>query len=86
MGSDRHVSADAVSVLRAGAEDGGFALELSGFDGLTVRYTLYAPVRRAAVRSNEGCAAKIEPKGDWLVLSVSFHAPRAQILLHWEGM
>lgn len=86
VGSDRHVSADAVSVLRAGAEDGGFALELSGFDGLTVRYTLYAPVRRAAVRSNEGCAAKIEPKGDWLVLSVSFHAPRAQILLHWEGM
>ena len=86
VGSDRHVSADAVSVLRAGAEDGGFALELSGFDGLTVRYTLYAPVRRAAVRSNEGCAAKIEPKDDWLVLSVSFHAPRAQILLHWEGM
>lgn len=66
IGSDRHVSMDAVSILEENWDGSVLRMKLRGFPGLVVRYTLYSPEADFA-----GCERL---DSHFLRLSVSFAA------------
>ena len=80
VGSDRHVTMDAVSVESAVFANGEFAMELSGFEGLEVRYTVYAPGVCGEVAA-EGAEANVEINGDTATVCVKFAGEKAKVVL-----
>ena len=77
LGSDRHVSMDAVSVTQMEASAERAALTLAGFAGLTVRYALYAPRLAGRVAQAEGCDIQTETRDGLLWLTVQFQTATA---------
>jgi hypothetical protein len=54
VGSDRHVTMDAVSVQRVTPLAKGLVLDLNGFEGLDARYRVYAPEAQGRVKVRGG--------------------------------
>ena len=80
IGSDRHISMDAVSILSQEAADGSLKLKLQGIPGKVLRYTLVLPgesVSWSAVCS--GGSAKLEKQGSVHVLEVVFDSADANV-------
>lgn len=80
VGSDRHVTMDAVSVESAANVNGEFVLDLTGFDGLEVRYTVYAPGLTGET-SAEGASATIEKQDDIAMVCVKFAGEKAKVVI-----
>lgn len=80
VGSDRHVTMDVVSVASSRQCGNGLALDLSGFAGLTCRYTVYAPDASGTVAS-EGGAAKCTRFGDVYTVEVHFEEDQMKVFL-----
>lgn len=81
LGSDRHVSMDAVSVGGFEATAQAATLSLHGFAGLTANYTLYAPSLEGTLQAAEGCAASVTKKDAYLTVSVAYQAERARVTI-----
>ena len=79
VGSDRHVSMDAVSVAEHRASPGRLELKLKGFDGLEVRYTIWPGSLKGGIAAAEGCRAALERNGDTLTLTVTFTGGEARV-------
>ena len=79
VGSDRHVSCDAVSVVECGAKDGGFEMKLEGFAGLKVRYVIYAPGLNGEITYAQGAVATAVREGDCMKVEVTFAGKTAQV-------
>lgn len=84
LGSDRHVSCDDVSVVSAGHREGSFTMELNGFPGLTVNYTVYTAGQRLRVAACPGAEVSWETSGDTGLLTVRFAENSAKIRLDTE--
>ena len=72
LGSDRHVSMDAVSVTEQLGEADSFSMRLAGFAGLTVVYTVYAPGLKGEILCAEGASVSSEKQGELLRVTVHF--------------
>ena len=72
VGSDRHVSMDAVSVNDCKWENGTFELSLCGFNGLNARYFIYGPELKGEVSSAENADVSCEKNGELLTVSVHY--------------
>lgn len=82
LGSDRHVSCDAVSVVSEEMIETGYRLRLKGFTGLSVTYTLYAEnAENIKVAMAENIAVKVQAEGHILKLETVFEAENAVIEL-----
>ncbi len=80
VGSDRHVTMDAVSVESAMYANGELVLDLSGFEGLEVRYTIYVPGMRGEAVA-EGADATIEKQDDIATVCVKFAGEKAKVVV-----
>lgn len=80
VGSDRHISMDVVSVRSARPMGNGLELAVSGFPGLTCRYTVYAPEAQGIVHA-EGGSASCHTQGDIHVIEARFSDDTLQLLL-----
>ncbi len=80
VGSDRHVTMDAVSVEEAQPLGKGIRLKLRGFAGLVCRYTVYAPEAMGQVTAQEGMA-RCERRGDVYVIEAAFSSGQMQLVL-----
>lgn len=78
IGSDRHVSCDAVSVERVESSEGKLALSLSGFGGLEVEYAFHAPGAPERVKIAGGRAVA-RREGDLLRVRVTFEGEEASL-------
>lgn len=81
LGSDRHVSCDAVSVEESGLDAQGFYLDLKGWLGLRVRYAVYAPGLRGAINGVQGASVQLTREGDILYADVRFETARARVFI-----
>lgn len=81
VGSDRHVSCDAVSVTESGMKDGHFCMTLAGFEGLIVHYTIYAPGLAGEIASTRGASVQAVREDDYVKVCVTFEDETAQICL-----
>lgn len=93
LGSDRHVSCDAVSVLTetiTDTPDGmDYRLELKGFEGLHVTYTLYAEnaadvtkeALHEAIHAQGAQIASVQAEEDLLQIEVVFECENATVEL-----
>ena len=79
-GSDRHVTMDAVSVECAMYVNGELVLDLRGFEGLEVRYTVYAPGMNGEAVA-EGAETTIEKQGDIATVCVKFAGEKAKVVV-----
>lgn len=77
VGSDRHVSMDAVSVTECEQKGGVFTLTLKGFEGLSARYFVYAPSLKGEIAHVTGAQAACEKRGDIAVITVNYSAADA---------
>ena len=80
IGSDRHVSCDAVSVAEVETRERRTALRLSGFAGLEVKYAFYAP-EAAEILQAVGIEAQIERDGEVLRVVVRFSDSEGKLVL-----
>ena len=80
LGSDRHISMDVVSVRSVRPVHSGLKLELSGFSGLTCRYSVYAPKAMGKVTATGGSAV-CRAQGDIIVVEVKFLSDTVGLLL-----
>lgn len=84
VGSSRHVSMDAVSVLSFGEEAPGvWALRVQGFEGLACTYAIYAP-GGARLVTNDGCRAEIRGESDLTLVDVTFAGEDAVVMLSFS--
>lgn len=81
IGSDRHVSMDAVSVAGFDAAPGRAALSLKGFAGLEAVYTLYAPGLKGCIERQAGCTAKADRQGEYVTVSVCYQDENAFVIV-----
>lgn len=81
VGSSRHVSMDAVSVLDARQCLEGYSLQLDGPEGLECEYAIYAgPLRGRIVRA-KGASFTLTRDEDLLRLHVKFSVGKAEIII-----
>ena len=81
VGSSRHVSMDAVSVLDARLCLEGYSLQLDGPEGLECEYAIYAgPLRGRIVRA-KGASFTLTRDEDLLRLHVKFSVGKAEIII-----
>lgn len=80
VGSDRHVTMDAVSVQSAAPSGKGLVLDLAGFEGLAARYRVYAPEALGRVRAHGG-EADVSRQGDVFTLAVRFREDAVRLEL-----
>ncbi len=81
VGSDRHVSMDAVSVAGHQSAPDSLSLDLAGFCGLTVRYTLFPGSLRGELARVQGAEASLIRGEALWTLTVRFTGEAARILL-----
>ena len=81
VGSDRHVSMDAVSVAGQTAAADALTLALKGFEGLTARYTLFPGALKGEIGRCEGAQASLTREGALLTLEVRFTGPDASVTI-----
>ena len=81
IGSDRHVSMDAVSVTCQSAADDRLTLDLSGFAGLEVEYVIWPGGLGGDVAEAAGCRAALRRDGGLLRLTVCFGGASARVTL-----
>lgn len=86
IGSDRHVSVDAVSIRGYEADDSSMKLELQGICGKTLCYTLYLPEKKDAwkVTCRNG-SAELTKNGVVYTLTVHFEQRDTGITLYTES-
>ncbi len=77
VGSDRHVSMDAVSVEALARKEGGLEMRLTGFAGLSVNYWFYGPLEGKA--SAQGARVSCEKAGDLTRVQVDFEGASATV-------
>ncbi len=75
VGSDRHVSMDAVSVTNCEWNGSAFNMELYGFEGLTARYFVYGPELEGKVTTAANAQVFCEKNDDLLTVTVHFRGP-----------
>ena len=80
IGSNRHVSCDAVSVERVDTTEQGIALWLTGFEGMEATYTIYAPEMMNSVQA-DGAKANLERSGELLRVLVRLKKEKAKIVI-----
>ena len=80
VGSDRHVSMDAVSVTGHRATARALSLSLRGFKGLEARYAVWPGALKGEARS-EGAQASVERRDGLLWLTVRFAEEEAAVTI-----
>ena len=81
VGSDRHVSMDAVSVADCAATEKALSLSLNGFEGLEARYAVWLGALEGRIARVEGAEASIERRGELLCLTVRFAGKNAAVTI-----
>ena len=81
VGSDRHVSMDAVSVADCAATEKALSLSLNGFEGLEARYAVWPGALEGRIARVEGAEASIERRGELLCLTVRFAGKNAAVTI-----
>ncbi len=80
VGSDRHVSMDAVSVAGHRAAERTLSLSLRGFEGLEVRYAVWPGALKGEARA-EAARASVERRDGLLWLTVRFAGEEAAVII-----
>lgn len=81
VGSSRHVSMDAASVLEARQCIEGYLIRISGFEGLECEYAIYAGALRGRIARASGADCYIRRDEDIIRLHVCFSKSEAEIVI-----
>jgi hypothetical protein len=81
VGSSRHVSMDAVSINDLALHPTSVSMSLSGFPGLEVIYTIYAPSRELSLVECVGCEITTSVEEPFVQLRVLFVCEKANIVM-----